>query len=285
MKIFHHNDIDGHAAAAVIRHLYPNPSSQYIECNYAFSLMPYIETIALGEQVFVVDYSFTPATLHELQAMYQRAGKWPVWIDHHDSSLALQNQYPKLKDIPGIRKKDISGAALTWMHFYGVSFPQIPLALQHISDYDCWLKTMPGTNTIYHGILAGDWNYDSTLWTKLFTNDALVPTLQNQGQVILNYLRKDNQITCDKWAFETLFQGHRCLAINRKVNSEVFGSDLSRYPLYCIFQFDGKIWRYSIYSQTLDCSQLASTFGGGGHKGAAGFSHPTCLFAVPPTTQ
>lgn len=51
MKIFHHNDIDGHAAAALIYNvLDTDKQAEFIECNYSFPLMPVIETIQSGEK-------------------------------------------------------------------------------------------------------------------------------------------------------------------------------------------------------------------------------------------
>ena len=35
---------------------------------------------------------------------------------------------------------------------------------------------------------------------------------------------------------------------------------------------DGTMWNYSLRSTKIDCANLAEMFGGGGHKGAAGFS-------------
>lgn len=286
MKVFHHNDIDGHASAAIIYRQACNACddnrADFIECNYASSLMPVIESIQPGEPVYIVDYSFSPATLHELQGIITRAGTNHVtWIDHHLSSMYLQEQYPELKSIPGIRRLGISGAALTHMYLYHCEYSELSLVLRHISDYDCWIKSMPYTDAIYYGLLSHDWNYRSTLWADVLSQDKATATLKAEGEAILRFLHHENQLTCKKWAFETQLHGNRCLAINRKVTSEVFGSDLSHYPLYCVFQFDGHQWRYSIYSQEINCSLLAAQYGGSGHKAAAGFTHPTCLFSNP----
>ena len=82
------------------------------------------------------------------------------------------------------------------------------------------------------------------------------------------YARKLN-----KYGFETVFEGHRCLAINQKDNSEIFADKRTMYPLCVIFQTDGKRWYYTVYSSDphIDCSLIAARYGGGGHKGAAGF--------------
>ena len=42
------------------------------------------------------------------------------------------------------------------------------------------------------------------------------------------------------------------------------------------FHFDGKQYNFSLYNDNglVDCSLIAKQFGGGGHKGAAGFRLP-----------
>ena len=42
------------------------------------------------------------------------------------------------------------------------------------------------------------------------------------------------------------------------------------YGVAC-FHYYNNIWRFSLRSDKLDCSEIAKQFGGGGHKGAAGF--------------
>jgi nanoRNase/pAp phosphatase (c-di-AMP/oligoRNAs hydrolase) len=37
------------------------------------------------------------------------------------------------------------------------------------------------------------------------------------------------------------------------------------------FSFDGDEWIISLYSRNIDVSEIAKKYGGGGHKGAAGF--------------
>ena len=37
------------------------------------------------------------------------------------------------------------------------------------------------------------------------------------------------------------------------------------------FSFDGDKWTVSLYSTSVDVSEIAKKYGGGGHKGASGF--------------
>ena len=56
---------------------------------------------------------------------------------------------------------------------------------------------------------------------------------------------------------------------------------IKEYQICCVFAYNGSKWSYSIFSSDpeVDCSKIAESFGGGGHKGVAGFSTgTTCIF-------
>ena len=63
------------------------------------------------------------------------------------------------------------------------------------------------------------------------------------------------------------------MVVNRSCNSLIFGDLYNKYPLVATFVFDGKKYKYSIYSndRSVKCNEIAAKFGGGGHAGAAGF--------------
>ena len=60
----------------------------------------------------------------------------------------------------------------------------------------------------------------------------------------------------------------------------MFGKKYYEYPLVVNFAYNGKGFSYSLFSSNpeVDCSKIAETFGGGGHKGAAGFFLDKLIF-------
>lgn len=66
------------------------------------------------------------------------------------------------------------------------------------------------------------------------------------------------------------------------VSSNDFNSVEGEYDLYIGFSFNGESWTYSIRSNkdSVDCSEIASNYGGGGHKGAAGFRSKELLLGA-----
>ena len=91
---------------------------------------------------------------------------------------------------------------------------------------------------------------------------------------------------CEAKGFDAKFkdeslQKYSCYAVNiGLISSEDFIVDDSKYDVLIGFCFDGENYTYSL--RTINCnvdvSKIAETFGGGGHKAAAGFvSKELCI--------
>ena len=52
------------------------------------------------------------------------------------------------------------------------------------------------------------------------------------------------------------------------------------YDMFIGFSYNGKSWNYSLRSTKVDCSQIAMKYGGGGHKGASGFSTDELILEI-----
>jgi oligoribonuclease NrnB/cAMP/cGMP phosphodiesterase (DHH superfamily) len=194
--------------------------------------------------------------------------------------------------IQGIRQEGISGAALTYMYLYKKEFAEIPYYVKLVSDYDCWqFKYDPDTTYFKLGLEADIYDALDKVWVELADYDNLyrlsggfsksMPLPQTvNGKIIKKYIAADNKLYRDCYAYEAEIAGYTALVVNKKSNSWIFGEKYNEYPLVCIWVFDGKVYTYSIFSgdSTVNCSEIAESFGGGGHKGAAGFSSKELLF-------
>ena len=56
-----------------------------------------------------------------------------------------------------------------------------------------------------------------------------------------------------------------------KFGGEAFGEKIKTYDICISFEFDGDNFVVSLYSERIDVASIAEKYGGGGHKGAAGF--------------
>lgn len=284
MKCFYHNDIDGRCAGAIVANFTDNYDKRdYYEVDYVMQLP--LDKIQDGEQVWFIDYSFKENTLYVFDNLINRNCDI-IWIDHHTSSINLQEQHKELKLIKGIRQDGISGAGLTYMYLHECSFDNIPYYVKLVSDYDCWLyKFEPDTTHFKLGIETVPYDALDCIWTNLESDDKTISnhTLHNainKGKLIKQYIDQDNTYYRDHFAYESEIEGHKCLVVNRKSNSWIFGEKYKEYPIVMVWVFNGSKYTYSIFSSSkdIDCSKIAEKYGGGGHKGAAGFSSNELLF-------
>lgn len=100
------------------------------------------------------------------------------------------------------------------------------------------------------------------------------------GKAISKYVEKEYEQYRKAYAYESRIDGVKCLVVNRRCNSLIFGNLIKDYPIVAIWVFDGEKYKYSIYSDKPDvnCSKIAERYGGGGHKGASGFVSEKMIF-------
>lgn len=289
MKCFYHNDLDGRCAGAVVAQFTKNYNKEdYFEVDYVKPLP--LDKIQEGETVYFVDYSFKKDTVWQLDRIISNNCN-VVWIDHHTSSINLENEIVYLSAIEGIRQDKISGAALTYMYFNNCTFENIPYYIQLVSDYDCWIyKYDPDTTFFKIGMETFEYDALDDIWKKLYCdmiqnkndiyNNSWINQTINKGKIIKSYIDRDNKQYYNQYAYETEIEGYKCIVVNRKTNSWIFGENYNKYPLVMVWAFNGEKYSYSIFSgnKDVDCSKIAEKFGGGGHKGAAGFSSNEMLF-------
>ena len=271
MFVLYHNDLDGHAAAAVIAHTYQGFHSEsknpitFHSINYKDDV-PF-EQIKKNEEVIIVDFSL------------QKSGEWErlleittrvVWIDHHETSINKEGVQNTLR---GLRTTEGSGASLTWK-YYQNAVP-MPRAIELVEDWDTWTHAF-GDETLHFmsGMGMEDMSPEAPLWTDLLSpagNDILDDIIKN-GSIIKGYKEQSGTKYLDTFGFETTLDGYNVLAINRGlISSLMFGDKIEKYDIVSSFVFDGSLFTVSLYSTKVHVGEIAQKHGGGGHPGAAGF--------------
>ena len=117
-----------------------------------------------------------------------------------------------------------------------------------------------------------------SVWHKIFENDTdfLNRCIKN-GRTVLRYIEKENKKYVEQYCFETKINDIPALAVNKGLaNSQLFDSvwDIEKYPIAIAFVWCGDKWTVSLYTTVeteIDVSEIAKSYGGGGHKCAAGF--------------
>lgn len=308
MKCFYHLDDDGKCAAYIVHKFaknihtdtYPN---EYIRINYDIPLP--LEKINKDELVYIVDFSIPPEEMTELRKITSNI----IWIDHHYTAI-LKNKGIH-DDLPGIRYSEddypLSGAMLTWVWFQHYitntvkdskediieTSKKAPLFVQYVSDYDTWTHNFKDIMEFHAGMDLyedkEDFDNPSNIWSKMDNEDLnedylclnpfLLQTIKNG--VIANKFRDGwSKSYCESFGYELEFEGYRCFVLPLQLcGSQYFKSqDNKGYDIYIASAYNGNEWITSLYSTTVDVGKIAMKYGGGGHKGAAGFHSSEFLF-------
>lgn len=276
----YHNDPDGCCSAAILRRaLGPGLLLQPLEIG---DPIPW-EIIEGCQQVVLADYSLA---LEDMQRL--RDGRVLVWIDHHKTSLDQLGR--ALADVPGRREDGTAACALTWQTF----FPDqpVPRAVQLIGDRDVWRMQFPETRAFSEGLFHLDLHpaNDGT-WVPLLDDDLeRVRELSERGRILYEARLTGIADTVARYGFETTFEGHRTLAVNHRGSGDM--GEYIRQAGYAVAYCYAEAVRagrlqtsVTLYSDQVDVSEIARKYGGGGHRGAAGFQIQRSDRPFPPGSE
>jgi len=257
------------------------------------------------DKIIMCDISFPMENMFNL--FYTKS---LIWNDHHVSSIKdLKNfndgHYDKRihGEIWGLRDTKFSACELTWKYF----FPDetMPELVRLLGRYDCFghkdteeeLKVL----RFQYGARAEISNYEEA-YDKLIYNladdkekteglDHTVNRILYKGLGIYEYLCTEAKQTY-KNGFDVILENksvdfssrtdikmhpkYKFIFFNKeRFNPINFGIHYHNggYDGAACFHFARGVWNFSLYNDNglVDCSVLAKQFGGGGHKGAAGF--------------
>ncbi len=272
MKIYYHNDLDGRCAAAIAYRAIEAERVKgikvdLIELDYKDKIK--VKEINLCEKIFIVDFSFKPEIMEKVLLLTKNI----VWIDHHKT--AFEYKYSQ-KVMMGIRDNAYSGCELAWKYFYGKK--GMPKAIELIGDRDKWAWKF-GKETAHFnvGLKLYDHQPQDSIWDRLFglpIRLAEVPNIIKKGELCLKFRDNFCEDYCKSYGFETKFEGYKCFALGLYMfGSEAFGSRMKDYDICLSFAYLGDRWTIGLYSdgKDIDVGKIAQQYGGGGHKGAAGF--------------
>lgn len=264
--LYHAHCFDGFGAAySAWKRL--GESANYVPCMYSQKDQP-LSDVPSGSEVYVVDFCFSRDAL---LAAAKRL-KSLVVLDHHLTAKEhLEGTSPTVFSILDMNK---SGAMLSWEHFFpGVEAPAL---IQHIQDRDLWRFLLPGTKEIHQALLS--YPKDFAVWDGLVTEK-----LREDGSKLLALQAIQVDSICDRAGFAKVGPEVVPVANATQHYSEVCYQLLSSHPTYpfAAYFFDSVLadgsWvrNWGLRGRgDYDVSVVAKSFGGGGHKSAAGFSQP-----------
>ena len=268
--IYHGSCVDGFGSALAVKQFFTQNNIKKnitYHAGYFSNPPPNVE----NKNVLICDFSYNKETMLDLIL----SSKNLLIIDHHKSAESA------LKDIPDENKYfDInhSGAYLTWKYF----FPDddVPLLIKYIEDNDIWIKKMPYTCEVSSFIqsLPFEFNEYEKLLDDTYLNNTVIPVgcgMYKQNEYYIKQAVKKATpkfIMIDNKYYFVCFLNTSILKseIGNKVFTEYTLCDFS--AMYSINDFKKNETIFSLRSENnrTDVSIIASKFGGGGHRNAAG---------------
>ncbi len=218
-----------------------------------------------GKILYFIDFTYPESIMRKIIKDAKRV----IVLDHHKSNEKATKLASEYRFSLGH-----SGCMLAWQYFHAEK--RAPRLLTWIQDHDLFTMKISHTRELisYLGTLDHDFRIWSAFAQKLeiaATRKKIIET----GSTLLK-ARQTMIARTLPYAMPVLFEGYRTLAIN----SPVYYSELANGIYSKLKKPFGISWYYrdhklhvSLRSDgTIDMSKLALKYGGGGHRGAAGFT-------------
>ena len=294
--IFFHDDCpDGFGAAFSAWCRFGN-DAEYVPAQYGRQIPDLIERCR-GKEVYIVDFAFPRDITQEIM---QASGK-TVWLDHHKSAFEQwtgdgQCQLHKecIGNVEIVLDNSRSGALITWDYF----FPDVPapIFIRHIDDNDRWVFAIDKTREFSSALSAcKPWTFDQWDWMHIMAPDSphahrvdMYEAFIEKGAILLAAKQKMVEDISRNAVQATIEDRNGNKFTGLLVNSVVHHSEIGAR----LFKKSGTLgatWymnkdgiiKVSLRSaDVVDVAELAATFGGGGHKNAAG-----CVVPLPQILQ
>lgn len=275
--VYHSIDLDGWMSAAIVKYyLEGKEEVDFIGYNYGNpipDLSPY-------GKIIMCDISFPKERMEVLSAYLQTNF---IWCDHHISAIK-DGEGMFYSNCNGLRDVSFSACELTWKYFFPKD--KMPEIVRLLGRYDCFghKGTSEEENVLIfqYAARAVIKNYDDAYYylTK-WSDETLIPSMMLTGDGIYSYLCTDAK-QAYKNRFTVYFGDYAFCCVNKeRFNPINFGiqyhndkaDDIYFYDGVACFHYANNKWNFSLYNDNghVDVSLIAKGFGGGGHKGAAGF--------------
>lgn len=232
-----------------------------------------------------------------------------IWIDHHKSAIdKWSSRIPGFR-IDGVAAcrlawqwflETVTKGLTEFSHtsWTGASKDNFinrtvsePYAVQLAGEYDIWDKRNPDAETFQFALRSMD--LSSYHWDELLSlgleempggervthSEAMVASLLKDGRLLQRYQQSNDKGMMGR-SFIIEWEGLKFLALTTaRCNSLTFAAkdvpETGHDALMGIY-WNGKVWNASLYHAKhrtdLDLSKIAEAHGGGGHRGACGFS-------------
>lgn len=263
LVIYHSNCADGFSAAWCFWRKYGDAA------DYVAGVYQQPPPDVSGRDVYLVDFSYKRPVVEQMLD----AANSITLIDHHKS--AIEDLLPIRDRLRWYCDIERSGATLAWDYL----FPDEPrpLLLGHIEDRDLWRFKLPGTREIQAAVFSFGYSFEK--WDELMA--AKGPELMQltaAGAAIERKHHKDvaELIGVCKRRMEIAGFDVPVASLPYTLVSDAAHAMAIGEPFAACYWDtpSGRVFGLRSTDSGADVSEIATKFGGGGHKHAAGFSVP-----------
>ncbi len=290
--LYHANCSDGLCAAAIVsRFLSERESTVPAVHKTAVTALPVLygerpPEMAESSCVYIVDFCYPAATLLEL------AETRSVFVyDHHISSQKAFAEYVVSDKSFSTHTSDDgsvtysrgnlsvcfnnkeSGASLVWKTLYATY--ATPRCVTYVADRDLWKFENAGTDAFSMAARLRMKTVEE--WVPALYSDSYTDSLRRFGQPLLEYREHDVYSQCERavpWCIPA-FEDVKAVQLNCSAFMSEVGHALcesGKADIALMWYVVGDVVHCSLRGNgTHDVSVIAASFGGGGHKNAAGF--------------
>jgi len=272
LVIYHFPCLDGFTSAWVAWKEFGD-EADYLPAGYADD--PVIPDVD-NRIVYILDYSYPEKHMREIA----KRAETVIVLDHHLS--AEKDLAPLLEEgiIEGEFDMDRSGAGMAW-DWFNLGEPR-PDFVNYVEDRDLWRKELPDCEQINIAMFSYDYtfeNWETFDYPTSMAEQRPIERLRQEGKAIWRKHMKDVDELITQAMRLTIGGYDNIMTVNANY---MFGSDLAGkmcigkpFAAYFMMNANGE-YVFGLRSeaggpQEVDVSEIAKSYGGGGHKNASGF--------------
>lgn len=267
--IYHGGCDDGVAAAYTFWSFVRDNTSELMDVEYHPGVFHTPPPDVKGKNVVILDFSYK----HEVMKQIQADSASLTWMDHHISAIQDNKLLIERDEDHFVLDTTRCGAKIIFDELYKddpAKGEWLREFIEYINDRDMWQKKKYGGDAFTMALRTYPQIFED--WDK-FAHDP--HRLIREGEPMLKAFNVNIEILI-KQAYDLNIKGTVVPAVNanRFYCSEV-GNGLAKGKPYGVtWEYRDGMFVFSLRSDEngLDVSKVATQFGGGGHKRAAGFS-------------
>lgn len=253
-----------------------------------------------GADVIMVDFSYKRPVLEEMSASANSLlildhhktaeadlsgfgvdmSKWtpPFGWNRHVTNVHQDRCEGVHRSVYVLFDMDRSGAQIAWDFFHpGAHRPKL---VDYVADRDLWRFDLPHSREIAAWLFSQDYSFK--MWTDsvyLLDDDTTFLTVASRGAAIERKHHKDVTELLRVTRREMIIGGHRIPVANLPYTmaSDAAGAMAADAPFAACYYDRPDARVFSLRSRGeggLDVAEIAASYGGGGHRNAAGFQAP-----------